>query len=809
MAEQEELRLTVNLADNASAGLSKLNEEIKQLGSGAGQQHIEKFKRDTADLTTKVKGMSAEVGEAFKGLGMLRSGLALGGAGMALFGYELIKGTKLIVEYANQIRALNQAARQIGVNPGQYKDVLEQLKAFGIDGGKAASSLANISEKMADLQRRGSQVAQELRKNAGPDKESQANMEAYIQRLKNAQGEAQLLNTIREGGLQVEANAIKNGASEMEAADRKRRFWAIQGYDAALQFAGKLKELSKDEQRIANERQADAVKLANAAGQITQKWETLIEEMKQPFVSPVLGVLTGINSALDAIIDKVKAFNETRDIRTQEEKEKGTTLTPEADYARRQRLNENRRREGMGLPPLPAEKEQTDAIKKQTSATEDLTNLLKLAMVQGGGGGANGGIIPAAYSPGGGGPFGPRGGGGGRAFGGGGYANLGQSTGGYGGGAPNGQTAGPGTGAGAGSTPAQPSGKGPMVLGKGDDPRGMEAYIREAATREGVDPDTAVRVAKSEGLRDFLGDRGKSGGAFQLYTGGGLGNEFQKETGLNPLDPKNEKATIDYAMKKVKQTGWGPWHGAKRVGVGAREGLPAYGQTAGAGSGAGAGETPAGGTAAGGDLPPRVQAVGGEDPKAFITHHTGGRGTVAGVQNTLRQRGLGVQYVMDREGNIVQTGGPGASHMKTGWGQGAGLSNRNVVGMEIIARDDKDVTPAQAAAYARFMAERYPDTPIMGHGEVNPGHKEADEGMTAKRAALAERSRRQLDKSQVAEHKVTGSATIGVNVNAPKGTNVSAAGDGLFKKVDISRQTQMSEAPRGPKGGYATSEALQ
>ena len=34
------------------------------------------------------------------------------------------------------------------------------------------------------------------------------------------------------------------------------------------------------------------------------------------------------------------------------------------------------------------------------------------------------------------------------------------------------------------------------------------------------------------------------------------------------------------------------------------------------------------------------------------------------------------------------------------------------------------------------MAERYPDTPIMGHGEVNPGHKEADEGMTAKRAAL-------------------------------------------------------------------------
>ena len=76
--EQEELRLTVTLADNASAGLAKLNEEIKQLGSGAGQQHVEKFKRETTELTSKIKGMSGEVGEAFKGLGMLRGGLAAG-----------------------------------------------------------------------------------------------------------------------------------------------------------------------------------------------------------------------------------------------------------------------------------------------------------------------------------------------------------------------------------------------------------------------------------------------------------------------------------------------------------------------------------------------------------------------------------------------------------------------------------------------------------------------------------------------------------------------------------------------------------
>jgi hypothetical protein len=105
------------------------------------------------------------------------------------------------------------------------------------------------------------------------------------------------------------------------------------------------------------------------------------------------------------------------------------------------------------------------------------------------------------------------------------------------------------------------------------DPRGLTGYIRETAKKYGVDPDVALKVAKSEGLRDFSGDGGKSGGAFQLYTGGGLGNEFQKETGLDPLDPKNEKATIDYALRHASQHGWKPWHGAAKVGVGEFDGI--------------------------------------------------------------------------------------------------------------------------------------------------------------------------------------------------------------------------------------------
>src|SRR6188768_9148 len=106
---------------------------------------------------------------------------------------------------------------------------------------------------------------------------------------------------------------------------------------------------------------------------------------------------------------------------------------------------------------------------------------------------------------------------------------------------------------------AVPQGKTP------GDPRGLTPFIQETAKKYGIDPVTALKVAKSEGLAQFRsgviradGTEEPSFGAFQLYTGGGLGNQFQKETGLDPSDPKNEKATIDYALKQAARGGWGP-----------------------------------------------------------------------------------------------------------------------------------------------------------------------------------------------------------------------------------------------------------
>jgi len=110
-------------------------------------------------------------------------------------------------------------------------------------------------------------------------------------------------------------------------------------------------------------------------------------------------------------------------------------------------------------------------------------------------------------------------------------------------------------------------------VGPPRDPRNLVPFIRSEAERLNIDPDVAVRVAMSEGLSNPIGDSGKSFGAFQLYTGGGMGNDFARDMKLNPADPANERATITYALERAAKEGWGAFHGAKNTGISPYQGI--------------------------------------------------------------------------------------------------------------------------------------------------------------------------------------------------------------------------------------------
>ncbi len=123
----------------------------------------------------------------------------------------------------------------------------------------------------------------------------------------------------------------------------------------------------------------------------------------------------------------------------------------------------------------------------------------------------------------------------------------------------------------------------------------MSRYIVESAKARGIDPRTALRVARAEGLGEGIwqsnvtknGAREPSFGPFQMLVGGGdsgfpegLGNAFQKQTGLDPSDPKNWRQSVDFALDTAGKSGWGQWYGAKAAGIDNMQGINGAPQSA-------------------------------------------------------------------------------------------------------------------------------------------------------------------------------------------------------------------------------------
>lgn len=111
----------------------------------------------------------------------------------------------------------------------------------------------------------------------------------------------------------------------------------------------------------------------------------------------------------------------------------------------------------------------------------------------------------------------------------------------------------------------------------------LVAYIKQAAAQRGIDPEIALRVARSEGGLDDpfrhgagpapksqsaqYGGTENSYGPFQLYvsgTGAGLGDRAVA-AGIDPA--KDWQKGIDFALDEVTRKGWGQWYGAKGQGI--------------------------------------------------------------------------------------------------------------------------------------------------------------------------------------------------------------------------------------------------
>lgn len=124
-----------------------------------------------------------------------------------------------------------------------------------------------------------------------------------------------------------------------------------------------------------------------------------------------------------------------------------------------------------------------------------------------------------------------------------------------------------------------------------------------------------------------------------------------------------------------------------------------------------------------------------KDDKYFILHHTAGRGTAMDVMNVLNNRRLGVQWIIDRDGKLYKSlpSGHRGAHIKMiRPSVPKDLSNRTTQGVEIIAKDDTDISIEQCKTALKLIKSLgYPLSNIYGHGEVSR-NRGPEEGKTCK-----------------------------------------------------------------------------
>ena len=112
--------------------------------------------------------------------------------------------------------------------------------------------------------------------------------------------------------------------------------------------------------------------------------------------------------------------------------------------------------------------------------------------------------------------------------------------------------------------------------------------ITEEAKLRNITPASAISLYKAEGFNSYqstitkgsqkkVGGREASYGPFQLYVGGGLGNDYEEQTGRelafdNTLEGIRKQ--VQFALDKAAEAGsWKAWSGRKSAGLEDNEGL--------------------------------------------------------------------------------------------------------------------------------------------------------------------------------------------------------------------------------------------
>ena len=305
-SEQEELRLTVSLVDNASAGIAALKNQIQSLTSGQTRQSFETFQRQQKDMGAQIKDLTtAAVGGEKALVGYITRFGALGIAAAA--------GVASMKNLAQTLNEINIAAKMTGVPAVEIKNVTEQMAKYGISSKDALATIQGITKATVELGRMGSPQYQELMEKAG---RYSGEMAGLVRQLERTQDVHEQINIVIEEGAIIAKNRhdqdIAMGKTEAEAtrdaAQVQQEWFERLGTsaqtlllireklrDASPEDAARYKEELKDAEKLVDVMNQLGVAVSNVESVFFRAFGPALTEILKSTAADIQSIVNGIN----------------------------------------------------------------------------------------------------------------------------------------------------------------------------------------------------------------------------------------------------------------------------------------------------------------------------------------------------------------------------------------------------------------------------------------------------------------------------------------------------------------------------------
>lgn len=344
MAEFEELKLSVSLVDNASAGLDKIRTQLTQLQQTAGQTSTALFQvaASTQQFGNAVAGATPHVRTADQGLkgltksaeettrGLLQMALAArGGAGSlpqlalglreASTGFAALKTGVMalspelaplviglgaaaigitavgavaaavgvtVFKFGQEMNRLSVAAKGLGVGFADLKNMADFGARFGKTSEEVIQGVAGMQKAMTDLSENNSQLRQHLLAE-GIDA-------GFIDLIKKQSDPRIIQNLIRERGLAIRDARLREGKSMMAATGEAGKFVEEFGQNRSILAEGPVPELDPA-------RKAQLETINQESTTLAHTWADIKASISDISLDFMTLALPAINVGLDAI----------------------------------------------------------------------------------------------------------------------------------------------------------------------------------------------------------------------------------------------------------------------------------------------------------------------------------------------------------------------------------------------------------------------------------------------------------------------------------------------------------------------------